>query len=301
VGGGRGRLVAQQLVEGLALAALAAAIGLPLAAATLRVMGATVTANVPRAALASVDPRAVVFALVLAAATTLLFALVPALQSSQLDVTGALREAGRARRAARPTGAGGWESSSRKAAFAALLAVGAVLMAKTLGSLTRIDVGFQPKGVLTQRLSLPRGAYPEAPDVIRFYRSLLDETRALPGVTSAGLLRSLPLGESIGDWGITVEGYDGQGLGTSADWQIASDGASETLGERLGERALARARGRRSTRRTSAVVNEAMARKYWSGPDPVGQRFRIGGPPAAVGDGRSASWATCGTTASPGS
>ncbi|MFI4943746.1 MAG: ABC transporter permease [Burkholderiales bacterium] len=277
VGGGRGRLVAQQLVEGLALAALAAAIGLPLAAATLRVMGATVTANVPRAALASVDPRAVAFALLLAAATTLLFALVPALQSSQLDVSGALREGG-------PRTAGG--ASHRRwrlgvvvaqAAFAALLAVGAVLMAKTLGSLTRIDVGFQPKGVLTQRLSLPRGAYPEAPDVIRFYRSLLDETRALPGVTSAGLLRSLPLGESIGDWGISVEGYDAQGLGTSADWQVASDGASETLGERLvSGRFLAR--GDDEYAADVAVVNEAMARKYWSGQDAVGQRFRIGPP-----------------------
>ena len=150
-------------------------------------------------------------------------------------------------------------------------------MAKTLGSLTRIDVGFQPKGVLTQRLSLPRGAYPEAPDVIRFYRSLLDETRALPGVTSAGLLRSLPLGESIGDWGISVEGYDAQGLGTSADWQVASDGASETLGERLvSGRFLAR--GDDEYAADVAVVNEAMARKYWSGQDPVGQRFRIGPP-----------------------
>jgi predicted permease len=277
VGGGRGRLVAQQLVEGLVLAVLAAAIGLPLAAATLRIMSATVTANVPRAALAAVDPRAVAFALLLAVATTLLFALVPALQSSQLDVTGALREGG-------PRTAGGashrrWRTGVvvAQAAFAALLAVGAVLMAKTLGSLTHIDVGFQPKGVLTQRLSLPQGAYPEALDVIRFYRSLLDETRALPGVSSAGLLRSLPLGESIGDWGVSVPGYDAEGDGTSAaDWQVASDGAGQTLGERLvSGRFLERGDDENSA--DVAVVNEAFVRKYWSGRDPVGQRFRIGG------------------------
>jgi putative ABC transport system permease protein len=241
------------------------------------VLGATVTANVPRAALASIDPRAVVFALVLAAATTLLFALVPALQSSKLDVSSALREGG-------PRTAGGashrrWRTGVvvAQAAFAALLAVGAVLMAKTLGSLTHIDVGFQPAGVLTQRLSLPQSAYPEAPDVVHFYQSLLDATRALPGVTSAGLLRSLPLGESIGDWGVTVEGYDAQGVGTSADWQVASDGASETLGERLvSGRFLAR--GDDENAADVAVINEAMVRKYWPGRDPVGQRFRIGGP-----------------------
>jgi predicted permease len=236
-----------------------------------------VTANVPRAALASIDPRAVVFALVLAAATTLLFALVPALQSSKLGVSSALREGG-------PRTAGG--ASQRRwrmgvvvaqAAFAALLAVGAVLMAKTLGSLTHIDVGFQPQGVLTQRLSLPPSAYPEVPDVVHFYQSLLDATRALPGVTSAGVLRSLPLGESIGDWGVTVEGYDAEGAGTAADWQVASDGAAEALGERLVSGRLL-ARGDDENAADVAVINQAMVRKYWSGRDPVGQRFRIGGP-----------------------
>jgi predicted permease len=278
VGGGRARLVAQQLGEGLVLALLGAALGLPLAAAALRALGATVTANVPRAAAASIDPRAVVFALALACATTLVFALAPALQSLGKDLTAALREGG-------PRSAGG--ASHRRwrlgvvvaqAAFAALLAVGAALMGKTLGALTHIDIGFEPQGVLTQRLSLPRSAYPEALDVIRFYRALLDETRALPGVKSAGLLRSLPLGESIGDWGIDVEGYDEQALGSAnADWQVASEGSAETLRERLVHgRLLGRADDENAP--DVAVINEAMARRYWAGQDPVGRRFRIGPP-----------------------
>ena len=244
VGGGRARLVGLQLVEGLVLALVAAGLGLPLAGATLKLLGATVTANVPRAAAAAVDPRAVAFALGLAVATTLVFALVPALQSSRLDVTSALREGG-------PRTAGGashrrWRTGVvvAQAAFAALLAVGAVLMGKTLGALTHIDIGFEPKGVLTQRLSLPAGAYPTALDVIRFYRALLDETRALPGVKSAGLLRSLPLGESIGDWGIDVEGYDEQVHGT-----------------RLGRLAGGLRRGRRDARRAAGARALARPRK----------------------------------------
>jgi putative ABC transport system permease protein len=151
-------------------------------------------------------------------------------------------------------------------------------MGKTLGALTHIDIGFEPQGVLTQRLSLPRSAYPEALDVIRFYRALLDETRALPGVESAGLLRSLPLGESIGDWGIDVEGYDEQALGSAnADWQVASEGSAETLRERLVRgRLLGRADDENAP--DVAVINEAMARRYWAGQDPVGRRFRIGPP-----------------------
>ena len=277
VGGGRSRLVGLQLVEGLALALMGAGVGLPLAAGTLALLGSTVTANVPRAAAAAIDPRAVVFALALAGATTLLFALVPALHASRADVSAALREGG-----ARSAGAAShrrWRTGAvvAQAAFAALLAVGAVLMARTLGALTHIDIGFEPRGVLTQRLSLPESAYPTPLDVIRFYRSLLDETRALPGVRSAGLLRSLPLGESIGDWGIAVEGFDARGLSSSADWQVASEGASEALGERL-------VSGRRLERRDDesapdvAMINEAMARKYWPGLDPLGRRFRIGPP-----------------------
>ena len=90
VGGGRGRLIGQQLVEGLLLALVGALVGLPLAAATLRLLGAVVTANVPRAGAASIDPRAVAFALGLAVATTLVFALVPALSALKLDLAGAL-------------------------------------------------------------------------------------------------------------------------------------------------------------------------------------------------------------------
>jgi len=278
VGGGRGRLIGQQLVEGLLLALLGALAGLPLASATLQLLGATVTANMPRAAAASIDPRAVAFALALAALTTLVFALVPALQALKLDLTGALREGG-------PRSAGGvsqrrWRRGVvvAQAAFAALLAVGAGLMGRSLGALSRIDLGFEPNGVLTQRLSLPARAYPKAEDVIRFYRALLDETRALPGVRGAGLLRSLPLGESIGDWGIDVEGYDEQALGSaSADWQVASEGSAETLGERLvSGRWLGR--GDDENAPDVAVVNQAMARRFWAGQDPLGRRFRIGPP-----------------------
>ena len=278
VGGGRGRLIGQQLVEGLLLALAGALVGLPLAAATLRLLSTTVTANVPRAGAAAIDPRAVAFALLLAAATTLVFALVPALSALRLDLTGALREGG-------PRSSGGashrrWRRGVvvAQAAFAALLAVGAGLMGRSLGALSHIDLGFEPKGVLTQRLSLPESAYPEALDVIRFYRALLDETRALPGVKSAGLLRSLPLGESIGDWGIDVEGYDEQALGSAqADWQVASEGGGEALGERLvSGRQLSRADDENAP--DVALINEAMARRYWAGQDPLGRRFRIGPP-----------------------
>jgi hypothetical protein len=97
-------------------------------------------------------------------------------------------------------------------------------------------------------------------------------------VKGAGLLRSLPLGESIGDWGIDVEGYDEQALGSAnADWQVASEGTAEALGERLESgRWLAREDDENAP--DVAVVNQAMARRFWAGQDPLGRRFRIGPP-----------------------
>jgi predicted permease len=278
VGASRARLVRQLLVEGLALGLLAAAVGLPLARATLHELSSTVAAQVPRAGSASIDPRAVGFALALAVLTTLVFALAPALQTVRPEIAETLREGGL-------RSAGGathrrWRRGAvvAQAALAALLAVGAGLMARSLGALTRIDIGFEPRGVLTARLTVPAARYAEAEDVVRFYRRVLDEVLPLPGVRRAGLLRVLPLGETIGDFGIDVEGFDEMTNGPAqADWQVATEGTAETLGERL-------VRGRFLERRDDesapdvAVINEAMARRYWAGQDPIGRRLRIGSP-----------------------
>jgi putative ABC transport system permease protein len=278
VGASRSRLVRQLLVEGLLLGLVAAGAALPLARATLRGLSSIVETQVPRASSAAIDPRAIGFALALAVLTTLAFALLPALQAARPDVAETLREGGA--RSKGGTSHRRWRRGTvvAQAALAALLAVGAGLMTRSLGALTRTDIGFEPRGVLTARLNAPATRYPEAEDVVRFYRRVLDEARGVPGARQAGLLRVLPLGESIGDFGIDVEGHDEMTNGPAqADWQVASDGTAEALGERL-------VRGRFLTRDDDesapdvALVNEAMARRYWGGQDPIGRRFRIGSP-----------------------
>ena len=103
--------------------------------------------------------------------------------------------------------------------------------------------------------------------------------RALPGVRQAGLMRALPLGTTIGDWGLTIEGYapSRPGDNPKGDWQVVSSGALEALGERL-------VRGRMLTASDAkgapevALINETMARTYWPGQDPIGRRIRQGNP-----------------------
>jgi predicted permease len=126
------------------------------------------------------------------------------------------------------------------------------------------------------RISLPQASYPDASVVVAFYDRLLSRVRALPGVTHAGAIRSLPLADTIGDFGLVIEGLEGdQALRAKGDWQIATDGYFEAMGERL-------IRGRwftssdRADTPLAGVINETMASVYWPGRDPIGQRFKAG-------------------------
>src|SRR5262249_41612495 len=96
------------------------------------------------------------------------------------------------------------------------------------------------------------------------------------GVRAAGLVRLLPLASTIGDWGLAVEGYvPPPGTHAKGDWQVVSDGAFEALGERL-------LRGRTLLPSDTAeaqpvvLINEALARAYLPGEDPIGRRIRMG-------------------------
>jgi predicted permease len=95
-------------------------------------------------------------------------------------------------------------------------------------------------------------------------------------VRAAGLVRSLPLAASIGDWGLDVEGFvETPGNNAKGDWQVVSDGAFEALGERLlrGRTLLA---SDTAEAQPVALVNETLARTYWPGQDPIGRRLRMG-------------------------
>jgi putative ABC transport system permease protein len=284
LGAARRRLLGQLLVEGLLLAWAGALVGLAFAELTLRALVATASFQLPRAAAAAVDPRAFAYALVLSTAITVLFALGPAFHASRVDPAHALQEGGLRTRGS-ATGRR-WRSLLvvAETALAVLLATGAGLLARSLQSLHRIDVGFDSGHVLTASLTLPAVAYRTPQDTIPFFREVLARVRALPGVESAGLLRKLPLGQAIGDRGVDVEGYQEDAAGAAADWQVASGGAAETLRERLvagrflSDDDVVDAPG-------VVVVNEAMARKFWAGRQALNGRMRVGS-----GEGRP--WVT---------
>jgi putative ABC transport system permease protein len=271
------RVIRQLLTESLVLTGIASAAGLALAFAGVRFVGWWNPASVPRVADATVDLRVLLFTAAVAVATSLIFSLAPALRARRVDLTDSLKDG------AQGASSGGGRQRFRHAlvvvemALAVVLLVGAGLMLRSLWSLQRVQLGLDPSHVLTMRLSLPAASYRTPEQVVDFYTRLVDRVGALPGVAKAGAVRALPLASTIGDYGLRVEGFTPPlGTGAKGDWQIATAGYLEAMGERV-------IRGRpigaddKGDTMLVALINEEMARRYWSGRDPIGGRFQIGG------------------------
>jgi predicted permease len=275
IGAGKARLVRQLLTESLVLSAVGGVLGLGVAWIGVRLIAARGSAGLPALAPLDIQPRILLFSAALAVGTTLLFGLAPALRLARLDLAESMRD-----------GAGGATAGLRRhrlrgalavvqIALAVVLLLGAGLMIRTLAALSRVDLGFDPQRVLTLQLRPPEASYPKPEQVVAFYRTLLDSVRGLPGVKAAGLVRSLPLGEEIGDWGVEAEGYvHPPDVGAKGDWQVLSDGALEALGEKLKDGRTFQ-RGDVAGSLPVALVNETFARIYWPGKDPLGRRIRM--------------------------
>jgi putative ABC transport system permease protein len=271
------RLVRQLFTESVVLAVLGAAVGLALAAGALQVLTAVDPTSLPPLAPVGLDSTVIIFTLVLSVVTTLVFGLAPALRTLHVNLVESLREGGQ------NATLGGRRQRLRgllvatEVALAVVLVIGAGLMIRSLSALGEIDLGFNPDRVLTMRVAISAAKYDSPERVVNFYKELADRVRAVPGVESAGVVRVLPLATTIGDYGLDVDGFvEGPGRNAKGDWQIVSDGAFEAMGSRL-------VRGRWFTAADTvasapvAVINETMARTYWTeGQDVVGGRIRVG-------------------------
>jgi putative ABC transport system permease protein len=276
IGAGPWRIARQLLTESLVLALFGTACAIAIAVGAARVIQAVDPSSLPKLGALDLDVRVLLFTAASGIATTMLFGLVPVLRASRVHLTDALRDgsvtatAGSARMRLRGM------LVVLETALAVVLVTGAGLMIRSVDALQRVELGFDPDHVITMRIALPAASYEQPEQVISVYERLLARVRALPGARHAGLMRALPLGTTIGDTGLDIEGVvETPGNTIQADWQVVSDGAIEALGERI-------VRGRGITGVDNldaplvAVINETMAEKYWPGRDPIGHRIRQG-------------------------
>jgi putative ABC transport system permease protein len=286
LGADRGDILGQLLTESMLLATLGSGLGLILSRGAVLVLHALRPAGLPRLEEVSLDAGALAFTAALSVLAGLV-GILPALRLSRQSASAVLNETGRG------AAAGTARLVVRRAlvvaqlAFSVVLVIGAALLLRTLVELQRIDLGFNPARVLTAQLQLPTSDYPDAQQVVDFYRNLTSRLEEHPGVAAAGAIRVLPLFRSIGDWSITVEGRPaGPNENPNGDFQWVTPGYLRAMGL-----TLLRGRWLTNNDREGApevvVINDTMAAQYWPGQDAIGKRFQMGGmgttrPPMAI-------------------
>jgi putative ABC transport system permease protein len=286
IGATRRQLVGQLFTEAAILSLLGGACGLAIAGAALRLLVLLRPANVPRVDEVALDPGVLAFTAAISMAAAVVSGTAPALQLARPHLSGVLSDGGR-------TGSQGrGRRKARRAlvivqiAFSVVLVIGAGLLVRSLIELYRVNLGFDPRNVLTAQLQLSQTDYPTDESVVAFYQQLTERVRQLPGVENAGAVRVIPLARTIGDYSISIEGRARvPGENPNGDFQWVTPGYFAAMGMTL-------LRGRwltdqdRESAPLAVVINETMAARYWSGQDALGKRFHMGGstdrPPLTI-------------------
>jgi len=273
LGAGRRRIACQLLTESAVLGALGGALGLLSAAWGVRLLVGGLPADVPRVAEIGIDPRVLGFTLAASAVAALLFGSIPALRSSRSDLRSALRAGERGSGAAPGRLAG--TLVTVEFALAVVLVIGAGLLIRSFGELTRVDPGFGTESLITARVTPPETEYADAASQRAFYADLLARVEAIPGVREVDAVNRLPLVGGFAGFAFEVED-DPYVPGTPApvvgDRRITSD-YPRTMGIPL-LRGRALTAGDREGAPRVALINETMAREFWPGEDPIGKRFK---------------------------
>jgi putative ABC transport system permease protein len=277
LGASRAELVRQLLVESVTLAAVGGLFGLALVLLARRALGTITAASLPRADTIAIDPTVLGVSAVLTLVSGLVFGLLPAWRLSRPDLVATLNDGGRS-----GTAGAGRHAFRRvlvvsQLAGSVVLLVVAGLLVRSLIEMSRVDLGFDDRQVLTAQVQLPASDYPQPADIVRFYRELMDRAAQLPGVEAAGAVRVLPLSRTIGDWSITIEGRPlaSPNENPNADYQAVTPGYFRVM--RLAvERGRALTEADREGAMLVAVINDVMAARYWPGQDALGKRFHMG-------------------------
>ena len=276
LGASRGRLVRYLLTEGLVLSLIGAGAALLLASGELRLARVALPADVPSWVTFRIDVTALVFTLALATGTALLFGLAAALHGSRADPDRVLREGGRTATGSRRLGGIRSTLLAGQLALAMTLFVIAAVLVQFSRSLERGDLGFDPAGVISARLTLPDDTY-ATDDVLRsFYRSLLDRMRSMPQVHAVTVTTALP-GVDGGRL-IPVRGEGGVGRGRDSTALAESRSVSPDYFDALSVRRLAGAPFSALDIASGPVVviNEPMARALFPNDNAMGHYIDIG-------------------------
>lgn len=270
VGASRSRIVCHGLIESCVLAFVGAAAGVGLATVTIRVLSVYATTVVPRVEEASIDWVVLSFALSCALVSAAAFGLLPSVhaareQGQALHDTGRGATGGRGRQRIRAS------LMVAEVSLSVALLIGAGLLLRSFVTLQRVDAGFEVDAVMTGRVMLASPTAFDAPDERRdFWRRLIAEVAALPGITHVSTGSSIPFTGGGTSTEIAVPGAPAiPGVQPSAGWRVINRGYFSTMGIPLRGRDFTEADGPDAP--PVIIVSEALARTYWPNEDPLGK------------------------------
>ena len=289
LGASRARLIRQFLIESVILAIAGGAAGILLANWGTSLLLALAEGQIPRAQEIGLDWRVFVFLLGVSVVTGIVFGLAPAFAASRVDVQNNLKDGGR--------GSGG-RSQGRlrdglvvaEIALAFVLLMGAGLLLRAFWFLQSTDTGIATEQVLTVRMTTSASRYADAGALDRYYRSIEDRVRAIPGVRASGFINLLPLHLWGRNGNVSIEGRapDAPGREPFAELRVVTPGYFHAMG-------IGMKRGRElsdadtSQSQPVAVINETLATKYFGGEDPIGRKTNRGVIVGVVADVRQIS------------
>lgn len=273
LGGARQRIVRQLMVESGVVALAGGLLGLALSWGGIRLLLALRPANLPRLDSVGIDGSVMGFTLLAAVVSAFLFGLVPAYQASNPQISGVLKDRGRS---AMQKGHRVFRNSLvvAQVALSVVLLIGAGLMVRSFVAQQRVELGYQPGGLLTFQLNVPGQRYP-TPQLLSFYRQLEDQVRSVPGVTSVSAAFPIPLidAQFNGRYGPPEALGDETRYG-QADYRSVRPGYFDVMGTRLLEgRTFTEADFRDSAQ--VVVIDRKLAGILWPGRSAVGERMLI--------------------------
>jgi putative ABC transport system permease protein len=283
LGASAGRIIQQILAETILLSTAGAALGLALAHFGIQLTVKFLAGNLPKSTEVSLDAGVLLFTLALAVTTGLLAGILPAFRLTKTSVNDALKQ-----------GLGKTDSDSSggrtrgflvvsEVALSLMLLVGAGLMIRSLWQLSAVNAGFDPHNVLTMTMVVTGNKYSRPIDEIAFYDRVLSKVRALPGVTSAGLIDTLPISQDGSHQPVAIEGRPVQAMSEQPEVDTRSMSAGYLTTMHI---PLRRGRDFSSTdapdRPATAIISESMAKRFWPNEDAIGKHLTMTFNPGKV-------------------
>jgi putative ABC transport system permease protein len=282
LGATRARVVRQLVTESLLLSGVGGVLGVVLASWLTALLARLAIDSIPRAIEIDMDPRAVVFAVLLSCVSALLFGVAPAVQAARFDVGTALKQDGR-----------GGSSRSRTRALAAFataeialaltLLIGAGLLLASFRNLRHVDAGFDPTNVVTAPAYLPEWKYKTEEACRVFVARAVADIASIPGVTAAAAVNVLPLSGNNSSGALTVEGFPPPppNQRESANRRAITPDYFATMRTPI---LAGRPFSDTDNEHTAGVVivSRSLAERYWPAGNAIGKRLKLARSAAAA-------------------